>query len=356
MDSRMTELLAAIVDHSGLDREDIRQAGEHGADAGWAGFTYTSDGADFTRSNRDLVWTLLAEEAESFGFENVAAFVASFNRSDMADDAMGFDCLLAWWALETCGRWIEDNASELRREDEDALETSGEAAGRAAGSWVTDGNSSDADRLAVIRAAEDCELDIPSPLSGEWADGWTEDRVFEDAGVTMPEDDDARAELLSVWEDAFRDGFESQAVADARGSLSVAEHGCDRCGSIGPELFHNDASGLSLCEDCDLAEDDASEPRDLRKLASEYHSGQASALYAYASSGSLVDGLAAEARACLAIAAEHGEEDAMRELLTIAEAAEDARAERHERNERALTRAFGEPGSVTRVELPEEDA
>jgi hypothetical protein len=109
MDERMSQLLAAIEEHSGLSRADIRQAGEHGADAGWGRFTYTSDGADFTRANRDLVWTLLAEEAESMGAENVAAYVASFNRSDMADDAMGFDCLLAWWALETCGRWIEDN-------------------------------------------------------------------------------------------------------------------------------------------------------------------------------------------------------------------------------------------------------
>lgn len=220
MDGRMLELLEAIEEHSGLTRSEIHQAGEHGADAGWGGFTYTSDGADFTRANRELVWTLLAEEAESMGAESLAAYVASFNRSDMADDAMGFDCLLSWWALETAGRFLSDHADELRRENEDAVETSGEAAGRAAGSLVTDGNSSDADRLAVLRAIEECEFEVPSPLCGEWADGWTEERVFEDAGVSMPEDDDERASLLSVWEDAFRDGYESKAAEDARGSLS----------------------------------------------------------------------------------------------------------------------------------------
>jgi hypothetical protein len=38
----------------------------------------------------------------------VPAFVASFNRADMADDEVGFDCLIAWYALETAGRWLTD--------------------------------------------------------------------------------------------------------------------------------------------------------------------------------------------------------------------------------------------------------
>jgi hypothetical protein len=224
MNDRMDALVAAIQAHSGLTRSDIRQAGKHGADAGWSGFTYTTDGAEFTRSNRSLVWELLSDDAEEFGFDSVPAFVASFNRCDMAETEDGFDCLLSWYALESAGRYLE-----LRQRDEDALRESGEAAGKAAGSWVSDGNSSENHLRAVLAAIEGCEFEIPAPLSGEWADGWTPERVFEDADVEQPEDADEERELLDVWEDAFREGYEAQAATDARGFLGVTS--CEQCGA-----------------------------------------------------------------------------------------------------------------------------
>ena len=101
------ELVAAVREHSGLDLDEIQSASEHGADAGWAGFTYTADGAEFTRANSDLIYRLLGDEADEMGYPNVAAYVATFNRADMADTADGHDCLLAWWALETAGRYVE---------------------------------------------------------------------------------------------------------------------------------------------------------------------------------------------------------------------------------------------------------
>ena len=104
----ITTLVAAIRDHSGLDNDEIRSAGEHGADAGWSGFTYTADGAEFTRANSDLIYRLLQESADDCGYPSVAAMVASFVRADMADTADGHDCLLAWWALETAGRYLSD--------------------------------------------------------------------------------------------------------------------------------------------------------------------------------------------------------------------------------------------------------
>src|SRR2546421_6313402 len=111
-DERLAALVAAVRDHSGLSLSEVQQAGEHGADAGWGGFTYTSDGADFTRANRQLVWDLLSDEAESVGAQSVAAHVASFTRADMTSDPDSFDCLLAWWALETAGRYLSDTRAE----------------------------------------------------------------------------------------------------------------------------------------------------------------------------------------------------------------------------------------------------
>jgi hypothetical protein len=195
------------------------EAGEHGADAGWGGFTYTADGAEFTRANRSLIWDLLSEEASDFG-SNVAEHVGHFKRSDMADDPDSFDCLLSWWALETAGRYLSDTRKEREEAEREAMHDSGERAGRAAGSWVSDGNSTEDHLREVVRSIEEGEFEIPAPLSGEFADGWTPERAFEDAEVERPEDDDAReSELLDGWEEGYREGYEAQAGEDARGFL-----------------------------------------------------------------------------------------------------------------------------------------
>jgi hypothetical protein len=107
-DSQAVALLRAIREHSMLELASIRDAGTHGADSGFGGFTYTTDGADFTRANKELVWEILHEDADDFGYENVAAFVATFGRADMTDDPDSFDCLLAWYALERAGHWLND--------------------------------------------------------------------------------------------------------------------------------------------------------------------------------------------------------------------------------------------------------
>jgi hypothetical protein len=107
-DEQAVELLRAIRAHSGLELASIRDAAEHGADSGFAGFTYYDDTSEFVAAHRSLVWQLLADDADELGFENVPALVATFGRSELATDETGFDCLLAWYALETAGRWLCD--------------------------------------------------------------------------------------------------------------------------------------------------------------------------------------------------------------------------------------------------------
>lgn len=114
-DAQAVELLRAIRDHAGLELSEIRDAGTHGADSGFHGFIYTGDGANFTRDNQTLVWQLLEQDAEEYEFANIPAFVASFARADMAWSADGFDCLLAWYALEKAGLWL-DSRRENRQE------------------------------------------------------------------------------------------------------------------------------------------------------------------------------------------------------------------------------------------------
>ena len=107
-DDTYVELLRAIREHSGMELSSIREAGEHGADAGWPGFSYTSDGADFYRANAATVWQLAADMADELGAPNVPALVGTFTRADMAETVEGFECLLAWFALEEVGRRLSD--------------------------------------------------------------------------------------------------------------------------------------------------------------------------------------------------------------------------------------------------------
>jgi hypothetical protein len=108
--AQYVELLRAIREHSGLELGSIREAAEHGADSGWAGFTYTTDGAAFYQANRETVWALLDETADDLGYGNVPALVATFARADMTSTPDGFDCLLAWFALEEVGRFLIDRS------------------------------------------------------------------------------------------------------------------------------------------------------------------------------------------------------------------------------------------------------
>lgn len=107
-DERLDALVAKIKDHSNMDDDQLIDAGAHGADAGWPGFTYTGDAAQFTRENAELIYELLSEDAEDFGFDNIPAFVATFARADMAETRDGYDNLLAWYALERAGRYLAD--------------------------------------------------------------------------------------------------------------------------------------------------------------------------------------------------------------------------------------------------------
>lgn len=114
-DQAAVELLRAIRKHSGMELSSIRDAGNYGADTGFAGFSYTEDGAAFYRANSDTIDAVLQEDAEEFGYPNVGAFIASFIRSDMTNTRDGRDCLIAWYVLESVGRWLNERLHDRGR-------------------------------------------------------------------------------------------------------------------------------------------------------------------------------------------------------------------------------------------------
>lgn len=217
-----SELLAAIRAHSGLEVESIIDAATHGADSGFGGFTYYSDTSEFVAANRSLVWQLLEQDAEEFGCESVPAFVATFNRADLASDEAGFDCLVAWYVLESVARWLEDHGDEIEEEERERFEQLGREAGETASTWV-DINSHD-DARALLGGFEEGDPALydrlPSPdFSGQWADEPTWLDVLEREEIEPG--DDHRPDLLDAFEAGYSAAVEEALTKRARAWLDL---------------------------------------------------------------------------------------------------------------------------------------
>lgn len=81
----------------------------HGADCGFPGLIYNSDGAKLFDRFGDELWEMLADEADSLG-ESVPAMIANFGRVDMADGLDRFKMLIVWFAAERIARELTDEA------------------------------------------------------------------------------------------------------------------------------------------------------------------------------------------------------------------------------------------------------
>lgn len=101
------KLHKAIKKHSGMDDDQIIDAGNHGADAGWPGFTYYTDTVKFYEKNEDTIWELLEEEADALGEKNALALIGTFGGAKNVTDGQTFKNLLSWFTLEEIGRWLE---------------------------------------------------------------------------------------------------------------------------------------------------------------------------------------------------------------------------------------------------------
>ena len=107
---RLTEAVAKQLGDN--DEDELRQTFKDlevgGADAGWPGFCYTSECVEFYDANEDDIWEALREDADDFGHASAIELVATFHRGDMLSDPDTFKNLLAWYALESVARWVED--------------------------------------------------------------------------------------------------------------------------------------------------------------------------------------------------------------------------------------------------------
>jgi hypothetical protein len=102
----------------------------------------------------------------------------------------------------------------------------GADAGKAAGTWAFDGNTTEATWSAARRMYDEGDPALwdgyQSPLSGEWADGLTPDSLMDDLGIiARTATDEGHDELCTAYETAH-----SQAWADEVGR-AIAAHYAD---------------------------------------------------------------------------------------------------------------------------------
>jgi hypothetical protein len=106
-----------------------------------------------------------------------------------------------------------------------AMRAGGLAGGRAAGTWIADGNTSRMALEGMVRAfdgdADPDTVSAPSPFSGEWGgDPTAEDKIAEhtdcDPDTLTPEE---RDELASAYEEGFYEGWNESAERTVRGLL-----------------------------------------------------------------------------------------------------------------------------------------
>ena len=103
-------------------------------------------------------------------------FVSSEQFSDDAERLYTIrEVNLETGAIDTVGQFQAfTRASTARREARwlgrlAEVADAGTAHGHAAGTWATDGNTTDEQYRAILEAIAECEFEVPSWLSGEWA-------------------------------------------------------------------------------------------------------------------------------------------------------------------------------------------
>lgn len=100
-----TKLIQAI--RETLDADQIKDVAEHGADAGWPGFTYYSDTCAFYEAHKEAIWDMLSNDADDQG-TSIMALIASFGGARDVGSADQLENLLAWYALENVCRAEQD--------------------------------------------------------------------------------------------------------------------------------------------------------------------------------------------------------------------------------------------------------
>lgn len=115
-ETRQPSLTLAVIRQTG--RDNLPDIARHGADGGFAGFTYYSDTVAFAKRCRTHIMARLAEDAPDLGYDGVISMLGSFvclkgvSHDDIADGLYNPNSehrttiynALAWYAAEEIAR------------------------------------------------------------------------------------------------------------------------------------------------------------------------------------------------------------------------------------------------------------
>jgi len=93
------------------------------------------------------------------------------------------------------------------------MEKAGRKAGKSAATWLCDGNTSKEAAQTLLKTIENCELEVPSPFSGEFADEPSLDETLSEVlGIDVEELQEGERDILAeAFEFAFYDGYLEEA-------------------------------------------------------------------------------------------------------------------------------------------------
>jgi len=83
-----------------FDADEIKDISNHGVDGGFNGLIYTTECVKLHDEYEKELWDMLYEDAKEFGFDNVPAFMATWNRKDMLNDLDQIKNMIVWYAAE----------------------------------------------------------------------------------------------------------------------------------------------------------------------------------------------------------------------------------------------------------------
>lgn len=99
------KLARKVQEWGGFDKDQFNEIAEHGAGAGWSGFTYYNDTIKFYEQNETLIWKLLDEQADEMG-TTAMKMISGFRCAQSVTDENEMKNCLSWYALEESAYYV----------------------------------------------------------------------------------------------------------------------------------------------------------------------------------------------------------------------------------------------------------
>jgi hypothetical protein len=94
-----------------LDKDQLHDLAEHGADSGWPGLTYYTDTSHIYETFKEEIWTVVLDIAEDMG-ESVFEFLNNTKAKENVGSPEQFECYMVWIVAEEYARRFTDAQEE----------------------------------------------------------------------------------------------------------------------------------------------------------------------------------------------------------------------------------------------------